>query len=399
MSNEHAVAPRQQQSVQVQEARGEIQYVPFAAADPIKLSIAIVKKWLCKPTKSGAICTDSDAMRFMMMCQARRLNPFEGDAHLVGYDGKNGPEFSLITAHQALAKRAEPQPSFKGIDSGVIVSPGWECRACESGFKTLSDGAMVRCQFCRGTGVIDEVQGDMVPPNQKLVGGWAHLERSDRSIPIHRRLNVEAYRPAYANKFWEQNPAGQIVKCAEADALRSAYPTLVGGLYTEGESGFAMVAKEIGGSATAPAALAPPQQSKRLTAPAAMPRAGGNKPTLVEEPIAAPAPDEQAESDMGLAPAAAPLPTPPAPKHEPGPSMTAIQKQLTSIVCDAGYTFDEFRTWGRSEFGDGTDATGVLAWDSMTGFEDVPDRFGKFCVRARDGLLGALKQMREGGAS
>lgn len=384
MSNETAVAQRPQERVQVQEAKGEIVYTPFAAADPIKLSIAIVKKWLCKPTKSGAICTDSDAMRFMMMCQARRLNPFEGDAHLVGYDGKNGPEFSLITAHQALSKRAEPQPSFKGIDSGVIVSPGWPCRACENGFVTVNSRTQ-RCEICHGSGVYDEVQGDVVPPEQTLIGGWAHLEREDRRIPIHRRLQLKAYMPSYPNKFWQDNPAGQIVKCAEADVYRSAYPTLVGGLYTDGESGFAMVSREL--SSAPPSMLATPQPVKTLAAPQHQPtpQPARKGPTLVEEPLS---PDESAEAAMGLAPeqqaeASVKAAAPPA---EPTP-----QEKLAEIVTGAGFTFDHLKAWGQSELESGDPSTGILAWDTYGGFADLPTKLCNFCIKAKAGLLGALK--------
>src|SRR5580692_885246 len=98
-----------------------MEYVPFGSQDKIKLSVAIVQNLICVKTKTGKTCTAGDAIKFMMMCQARRLNPFEGDAFLIGYDGREGPAFSLITAHQAFLKRAEVNPEYDGMKSGVIV--------------------------------------------------------------------------------------------------------------------------------------------------------------------------------------------------------------------------------------------------------------------------------------
>ena len=82
-----------------------MEFVPFGAADKIKLTLEIVKNIIAVKTKSGKSCTDSDGIKFMMLCQAQRLNPFAGDAYLAGYDRKDGSAtFSLITAHVAFLK-------------------------------------------------------------------------------------------------------------------------------------------------------------------------------------------------------------------------------------------------------------------------------------------------------
>lgn len=384
MENATTAAVQRQPKSEVQEAKGEITYTPFAAADAIKLTVAIVQRWLCKPTKSGAICSESDAMRFMMLCRARRLNPWEGDAYIVGYDGKWGAEFSLITAHQALLKRCEPQPTFQGMDSGVIVTPGFKCGACQDGFEQTAT-SIQRCRFCHGSGTIDEVQGDLVPEGQTLVGGWAHIERTDRKIPVHRRLSLKAYKPQYQNKFWDDNAAGQIVKCAEADAQRSAYPTLVGGMITEGESGFSMVVKDA--VAALPSAISAPPQPKQVAAPPTrqpsqeMRAATRRGPTLVEQPLSA---EEAAEAAAGLAPVqSAPQPTQEA--------QTTIQDGLAAIVTGAGFTFDQFAAWGRESQGEGSSATGALRWDDIQSFEDVPPKAAAFFVRAQTGMLNSIR--------
>src|SRR5687767_4277078 len=98
-----------------------VEFTAFASDVPVKLSPRMVLDLICIPTKSGARCSEAEAIKFMMMCQARKLNPWEGDAYLQGYDGQGGPVFSLITAHQAFLKRAEASEHYDGMQSGVLV--------------------------------------------------------------------------------------------------------------------------------------------------------------------------------------------------------------------------------------------------------------------------------------
>jgi len=197
-------------AVTTRAADKDMEFVPFGAADKIKLSVAIIQKLIAVPTRSGKTCSDVDAMKFMMLCQAQRLNPFAGDVFLTGYDGKDGapPKFALITAHVAFLKRAESSPDFEGMESGVIIE---------------------------NEGVITEREGDFYLPNETVVGGWAKVYRKGRK-PTYRRLAIEQRKPNYNTSFWEPpKHAEQIVKCAEADALRASFPTLLGGLHGQGE--------------------------------------------------------------------------------------------------------------------------------------------------------------------
>jgi phage recombination protein Bet len=184
-----------------------MEFVPFGAQDKIKLSVAIVKNLVCVKTKSGKTCSDSDAIKFMMMCSARRLNPFEGDSFLIGYDGKDGPSFSLITAHQAFLKRAELNPEYDGMKSGVIVEQDGELK---------------------------DLEGDFYTTGQKVVGGWATVYFKNRKQPMHKRVRLARFQKAWG--IWQDDPAGMICKCAEADALRSSFPTMLGGLYIKEET-------------------------------------------------------------------------------------------------------------------------------------------------------------------
>ncbi len=218
-----------------QEAKPEAmtEYIPFAATDAVKLSVSIVKRLIAVKTRSGHTCSDDDAIKFIAMCKARRLNPFEGDAFLIGFDSKDGPKFSLITAHQAFLKRAELHAEYDGLRSGVVVSPGYECSACQ-GKRILipPNGVPTKCIICNGVGLIDEVEGDIVPKDQELVGAWAVVHKKGK-LPMCKRLPIAPFDKGYGQ--WESNRSGMIVKCVEADALRSAFPTTLGGLYLREE--------------------------------------------------------------------------------------------------------------------------------------------------------------------
>lgn len=190
-----------------------MEFVPYGQQDRIKLSIKIIQNLVAVKTRTGKTCSDQDAIKFMMMCQARRLNPFEGDAYLVGFDTKNGPVFQLITSHQAYTKRAELHPEFAGLESGVSVETG--------------------------EGEIKDLDGEIVPTGLKLVGGWARVHLKNRK-PLYRRIPISRFRQQVDrhNEYggtWRDDPGGMIVKCAESDALRSSFPTLLGGMYMRDE--------------------------------------------------------------------------------------------------------------------------------------------------------------------
>jgi phage recombination protein Bet len=183
-----------------------IEYTPFLSEQAIMLTPRMVIRFMCKPTKSGKRATMEQALHFCMLCKARGLNPWEGDAFIVGYDTKDGPEFSLLTAHQAFLKRAEVHPEYDGMQSGVIVQ--------------------------RGAEVLEE-EGDFFLDSDVLLGGWSKVLFKTRSTPVYKRLKLSTFNKGFGR--WNVDPAGMIVKCAEADGLRSAFPNSLGGMYLEDE--------------------------------------------------------------------------------------------------------------------------------------------------------------------
>lgn len=195
-----------------------MEFIPFGGQEKVKLTVRIIQDLIAVPTANGFKPSEKDCIKFMMMCQARLLNPFEGDAFMIGYDTRNGPTFSLITAHQAFLKRAEVHAEYDGMESGIII-------------------------FNEDDGSLTEREGDFHLKDEKIVGGWAKVFFKNRSHPTTRKIRMERFDSGYAQ--WAKDPAGMIVKCAEADALRSSFPTMIGGLYLREEVDFLPIKPEM----------------------------------------------------------------------------------------------------------------------------------------------------------
>jgi phage recombination protein Bet len=165
----------------------------------IALNGAMVKQWLVKPTKAGKMPSDGDVLKFLMLCRSQKLNPWVGDAFLVGYDSQTGPEFSMISSHASLLKRADRQEDYEGLDSGVIVK---------------RDGEIV------------ELVGKFRLDEDVLLGAWAEVKVKDKKFG-RKKVRIQAF--AKENKFWKRDREGMITKCCEAAALREAFPNILSG--------------------------------------------------------------------------------------------------------------------------------------------------------------------------
>jgi phage recombination protein Bet len=191
-----------------------IRYVPIGGTEEIEISIGVMSNFIAHKTRSGIGPSRADLVRFMMLCKASALNPWTGDAYLIGYDtmenGVKVAKFSMIVAAQALFKRAELNKDFNGIESGVIVRN--------------ADGA------------IEYREGDFYLPEddtEKLLGGWARVYRKNCDKPFYDALKLAVYSTGKSR--WAVDPAGMIVKVAESSALRKAFPNTLADCYTREE--------------------------------------------------------------------------------------------------------------------------------------------------------------------
>lgn len=164
-----------------------------------KLTIADVRSYFC-PT-----ATDQEAYTFLQICASSRANPWLGEAYLIKYDERT-PAKTVMGKYHFL-KRASEHPKYGGFTSGIIVQ--------------LQDGR------------IEERIGKFHLPDEKLVGAWAEVIRTDRTVPKKVTVSLKEY--AKDNKQWRAMPATMIEKVAIVQAHRDMFPSELGGLYDSAE--------------------------------------------------------------------------------------------------------------------------------------------------------------------
>lgn len=189
---------------------------PFGADEDyqVPLSRVLIRKYIAekaidKQSQDIVEISDEECDKFIALCKARRLNPYEGDAYAIPYwDGRlRRHRWSLITAHSAFLKRAELHPEYDGMDSGIIVQ--------------------------RGDDKILDLPGDFRLDTDKLLGGWAVVYNRNHSHPTVRRVKLTTYIKEFG--VWLKDPEGMICKVAEAQGLRDTFPTVNGGLFLREE--------------------------------------------------------------------------------------------------------------------------------------------------------------------
>ena len=93
--------------------------------------------------------TPLEAALFVEFCRSQKLNPFVGDVYLVKY--RDNRPASFIVGKQTFMRRSEQHPQFEGFEAGLIVKP--------------KDGPSF------------DIDGEMVPEECTLSGGWARVYR------------------------------------------------------------------------------------------------------------------------------------------------------------------------------------------------------------------------------
>lgn len=179
-----------------------------ANGEDVTISFEDVKSYICP------VASDQECKLFIELCRYNGLNPFLKEAYLIKYD-KNSAA-TMVVGKDAYTKRAESHLQFDGYEAGLVV---------------LVNGAL------------DYREGSAFYPGEELVGGWAKVYRKDRSRPYFEEVRLEEYI-AYKDKErttpntnWANRPGTMIRKVALVHALREAFPSMLGGLYTSEEMG------------------------------------------------------------------------------------------------------------------------------------------------------------------
>ncbi len=167
----------------------------------IKLTANIVRNYL---TKGNGAVTDQDIMQFIAICKFNSLNPFLNEAYLIKFGTQPA---QMIVSKEALMKRAETSDQYDGMTAGVIV-------------KTRD-------------GEIKQLEGSFFDDDCTLVGGWAKVFRKDRKQPFIATVRLSEYDKKQS--IWNTSKSTMIRKVAVTQAMREAFPTQLGAMYTAEE--------------------------------------------------------------------------------------------------------------------------------------------------------------------
>ena len=168
--------------------------------ETVSLNEAVVRKL----ANNNPNITQGEISLFLELCKYQKLNPFVGEAYLVKYDSSKPA--SRVVSLSAFSRIADEQPTFDGMEDGIIVK--------------------------KGDAYIDR-EGCIFFPGETLVGGWATVYRKDRSKPFKARVMLSEYNKGMA--MWKSMPAVMINKVAKVTAFRKAFPAAMNGCYTEEE--------------------------------------------------------------------------------------------------------------------------------------------------------------------
>jgi phage recombination protein Bet len=189
--------------------KGRITYQ--VAGQDVTLSYGIVRNFL---VRGNTQVTDQELVQFISICKFNQLNPFLNEAYLVKFGGQN-ESAQMIVSKEALMKRAENCPEYEGLKAGIILK--------------------------RGNEIVD-VEGNFSLSTDVLLGGWAEVYRKDRRFPYVSRISLSEYDKKQST--WNNKKSTMIRKTAIVQALREAFPTQLGAMYTAEEQGIQDIAYE-----------------------------------------------------------------------------------------------------------------------------------------------------------
>lgn len=178
--------------------------VASAPADMTRDQLELLKRTIAKGT------TDDEFKLFLEACKRRRMDPFSKLIYPVKrWDAKTGSEImSLQSSIDAFRLVADRSSSYAGQ-----VGPHW----------------------CGKDGVWRDVWLDEVPPAAARVG----VNRLEFKEPLYAIALWSNYaqrdKQGNVTRFWKNMGPLMLAKCAEALALRRAFPEDLAGLYTADE--------------------------------------------------------------------------------------------------------------------------------------------------------------------
>lgn len=200
-------APTRQSLAPQKAALVEIATYKDAAGNELKVSTSDIKNYIAP----GQNISDSEAYMFLSLCKYQGLNPFLREAYLVKY-GSNPA--TMIVGKDAFVKKAQKNPKYRGMKSGIVVK--------------TEDGK------------IENRSGEIYTDEEELLGGWAEVMIDGFVEPQFTSVNFREYvqmKDGKPNSMWATKGATMIRKVAVAHVLRENFPFDLSGCYIADEMG------------------------------------------------------------------------------------------------------------------------------------------------------------------
>jgi phage recombination protein Bet len=196
--------------------------------------LELVKRTIAKDT------TDDEFALFMTVAHRRGLDPFDRQIHAV--------------------KRWDPDAERKVMAIQIGID-GYRLGATRTGEENGQDGPY----WCGADGIwVDVWLHDVAPAAAKVTVYRKGRDRGYTGIALWASY-VQTKKDGTPNSMWRRHGPGQLAKCAEALAIRKAFPQELGGTHTDDELGVDAIDVEFRAVETAqpvvqpraPAAVAP----------------------------------------------------------------------------------------------------------------------------------------------
>jgi phage recombination protein Bet len=182
-----------------------------------RAQIELIKRTVAKDA------SDDELRLFIQVCKGARLNPFMRQAHLVPFwDSRAGVERrSIIVGIDGLRAVAENGGKYAGNDDPIFAGEKVAQIKVKAGGK--------------------EEERGLAHPEMATVSVYKVVDGQRYAFTATARWN-EYYPGERKGGQWHIRPFLMLGKCAEALALRKAFPTLMSGIYVQEEMDRAMSA-------------------------------------------------------------------------------------------------------------------------------------------------------------